>query len=797
MRRASALAFVVAGLALFLQILVHRIIAAKLLNNFAFFVISLTMLGFAVSGVLLTRVLPRVLANARDSLAAFAALLVITTLATAALFYRIDVMQDVSSRPAFVLAFLRMMPCALLFALPFGFCGLILGALLSAPGLDARVVYAADLAGSAIGALLVTTAISALGVESALLLGCAAMLVATLLLIPPRGAVSRALVGVAIVATIGCAMMRDRVFEFRYPSSSTLGSLPRSAIEAEVWDPVARIEVSRIPPVDDHAGSFPSLIGANAAFHQRFRRMLTQNNFAYTYAVDYDGTRESLKGIEETTYAAAYQASVVAKPRVAIIGVGGGFDVLTALYFEASKITAIEINAATVSILRDRFRDYFAKWVGDPRVNLVLGEGRHHLRSTDERYDVLQLSGVDSYAGTAAAAHVFSESYLYTAEAFDLYLSKLSDDGILNMMRLEHRPQREMLRALATAVAALRRTGVEHPARHVVMVSSKPDINFTALLVKRTPFTTVELERLRAWAEPNPYLGVSAAPGVNASLQNEYQRFLSLDDPRLEELYIALYPWNIAPSTDDRPFFFRHSYWWHIFPASPMVWSATPVMEYSLILLFLGVGLVTILCVWWPLRHLDRAGERLPAARRYALYFAGAGVGYLAIEVALLQRFGLFLGHPNYALTVVLAALLFATGVGSLFSAAITRALGGARFIAYALAGIVLLEHAFAMPRLAGWVEWPFALRVLATVALVAPIGVCLGTFIPAAIERVKALAPRHVPWAWGINGIFSVLAPLASVGLSMTWGIEALLLSAIPVYLMIGFALPEPRREA
>jgi spermidine synthase len=151
--------------------------------------------------------------------------------------------------------------------------------------------------------------------------------------------------------------------------------------------------------------------------------VLTQNNYAYTYAVDYDGMRESLAGIEETIYAAAYQAGGTPAPRVLVIGVGGGFDILTALYFHADRVTGAEINGATVGILTRSYRDYFRPWVEDPRVRLVHAEGRHFLATEPGAFDVIQLSGVDSYSGTPGAAHVFSENYLYTGQAVDLYWS--------------------------------------------------------------------------------------------------------------------------------------------------------------------------------------------------------------------------------------------------------------------------------------------------------------------------------------------------------------------------------------
>jgi spermidine synthase len=618
--------------------------------------------------------------------------------------------------------------------------------------------------------------------------------VGTLILTCPRSWLAWAAVGAAGVVLLVAALRFDRVFDLYYPDGTMLADTrnPRSGVVLEhaVWDPLARIEVSRIRPPDPDRSSFLSLIGSNRAFLARFQRMLTQNNYAYTYAVNYDGRRESLTGIEETIYSAAYHATSVAAPRVLIIGVGGGFDVLNALYFGASEITGVEVNAATVGILTRTYREYFRNWVEDPRVRLVQAEGRYFLASSDRRYDIIQLSGVDSFSGTPGAAHVFSENYLYTAEAFDLYLSRLAEDGILHMMRLEEPQPREMLRALTTAVGALRRAGVARPADHILMLTAAEG-NITSLLVKRTPFRPAERARLQDWAERSPLFAVSAGPDRNEGRANAYQGFLALADPQKERAFIALYPFDISPTDDDRPFFFRFSFWWHVFPADPLIWINTPAMEYSLILLLAVISLAVWVCIYIPLRHFAGQGLRSPVAGRYGLFFAATAIGYLAIEVALLQKFGLFLGHPNYALSVVLAALLFTTGVGSLYSASLVRALGGVRFVSYALAGVVLLEHLLLIPRLPGLLSLPFGLRAGIVSLLVAPIGVCLGTFVPTALEQLKTTAPAFVPWAWGINGIFSVVAPVLAVGVSMTWGISALLLAALPIYLIVGWSLP------
>jgi len=794
--RAVGLALLTGAVTLFSQVLVHRVVSAKLLNNYAFLVISLTMLGFALSGVLLTRWLQPFLENLEDAVVLCSGLFTLSLLGASVAFYRVPVGSQVpSSRPDFFLTFFRWSPLALLYAVPFVFSGLILGALLSSPRLPTRRVYFFDLLGSALGAVAVIPAISGLGVEASLLLAGAVLPAGTLLL---AGSRRKATVAVMAVAGLGlgvAALERDRLFRMAYPSGSLLAETERAGsgmvLEHTAWDPLARIEVSRVQPPRLESTVVRSLIGPDEAFHARFRRVISQNNYAYTNALEYDGQRDSLTGIERTLYAAAYEVGAAPSPRVLVIGVGGGFDVLTALYFRASSVTGVEVNRATMEILTRTYRDYFRHWVEDPRVRLVHSEGRRLLAVEPIAYDVIQLSGVDSYSGTPGAAHVFSENYLYTAQAFDTYLSRLTPQGILALMRLEHLPPREMLRALTTAVAALRRAGVEQPARHVVTITDEGGY-FTALLVKKTPFTEPELLRVEAWVAANPFMLLTASPSRNELKANLYQTFLQQGERGKEAAFIRFYPFDVTPTDDDWPFFFRFSRWEHTFDTRPPVGYSIPVMEYSVLLLLGVVGAAALACVYVPLRLLAADGLRVPGAGRYAAYFAGLGLGYMAIELALLQKFGHFLGHPNYSLSVVLAALLFSTGIGSLSAAAILRVARRVRFVAYALAILVLAEHALVLPHLPDWIGLPFPLRALIVVALVAPIGVCLGVFVPSGLDELKQKAGPFVPWAWGINGIFSVLAPVASVGWSMTWGIGALLLSALPIYLLVGWCLPE-----
>jgi hypothetical protein len=215
-------------------------------------------------------------------------------------------------------------------------------------------------------------------------------------------------------------------------------------------------------------------------------------------------------------------------------------------------------------------------------------------------------------------------------------------------------------------------------------------------------------------------------------------------------------------------------------------------LEISLIILGLLITAIALICVWLPLRMQTKLQATSMVCWRYGATFALTAVGYMAIEIALLQKFGLFLGHPNYSLSVVLAALLFATGIGSLFSGSIVRAVGSVKMASLILALCLLVEHFLLLPYLARWAVLPFALRVAIVSLLVSLPGILMGTFVPTALDRLKSSGNAAlIPWAWGINGIFSVLAPVVSIGLSVTWGIGPLLLSAILIYMGVGLVFP------
>jgi hypothetical protein len=274
---------------------------------------------------------------------------------------------------------------------------------------------------------------------------------------------------------------------------------------------------------------------------------------------------------------------------------------------------------------------------------------------------------------------------------------------------------------------------------------------------------------------------------------NVYQQFLMLNNPKHEKRFIESCAYDIRPTNDNRPFFFRFSYWKHlILESAKKQVIAAPFMEYVIIILVSVIGVVSVVCVLLPLLFLSRRGLNVPHKSRFGLLFAAVGIGYMGIEIAFMQKFGLFLGHPNYSLSVVLAVLLFSSGLGSLCSGKIVNLMGGLKRVSYVCVCFIVMDYLllpFLYHSLMGLSFW---MKTVIVTAMIFPVGFCMGMFVPAAIDKLKPAASGFIPWAWGINGVFSVIAPILAIAVSMTWGINVLLISVIPFYIAAGYAYPK-----
>ena len=782
-----ACVFLVSAATLLFEIALTRIFAVTQGYHFAFLAISLALLGFGASGTALA-IVPALAGRDIRPVVAGAGLLFAVT-STGGLYLTNVLPFDAYTllwEPS-QLAYLALYYLAL--AVPFFFAGSIVGVCLARHPSRAGVLYGANLVGAGIGCLL--------SVVFPVIVGAAG-----------------AVVVAGVIALAGAAAMAGR--ELRRPAWLVPGILGVAGVAAAVALGVTELRLSPYKAVSQALRHE----GATKAFHRWNAFSLVEViesdsihaapglSFAYqgrlprqtALAVDGDNLSPmSAVPPERADFTEYLPTSLVYRledrPSALLIEPGGGLDVLTALRNGAGSVTAVISNPLVVEAVGERFADHAAGVLGRPGVTVVDEGARSYLRRTGERFDVIQVSLADSFRPVLAGAYGVSENYLYTVEAFESYYRRLAPGGFLSVTRWAQTPPSEGVRVVSVAVEALERLGVE-PADHMAVVRSLQTIT---LIVKRSPLDDADIDTVRGFADSLQY-DLVYHPGIAASDLNRFSVHPTpayhdtiaaiLDDGGREEFYDS-YSHDISPVSDDRPFYF------HLFR-----WSQTPEILGSLgrtfqpfggagFLIVLGSLVVAIVAagvfILLPLlfrRDVSNAGESQSGAVRRLwpfVYFAGLGLGFLWVEIPLLQRFILYLDQPTYAFATVLFGVLVWSGVGSLASDRLRVSMAAA---VSAVAAMSVL-YALALPLLFdATLGLPLAGRLALSVALLAPLGMAMGVPFPRAIRMLGGQAPALVPWAWAVNGSASVVSAILATVLALSFGFTWVILGGAAAYM-------------
>jgi hypothetical protein len=808
-RPVYAATFLVSAAVLLLELIYTRLFSFSIWYHFAYATISVALLGFGASGALLA-LFPRVLdADVPRRIAVLASLAALGTIASLAITSATPFDPFRLSTEPRQLLYLGIYYLAVL--VPFFLSGACIALVLSAYTTRIGELYFVDLAGAGLGALVAMPLISSLGAPRALLAAAA------LLALAGTALRARAVLGVAALGVVALAFpFADRIAPRPCPAK-TLGHLltdPAVGVIFSRWNPIARIDVAAWSKADVSREKGLWSIwgrGKDNRLPSPPQYTIAQDADAFTLMYHFTGDFRDLAFLEDHALHIPYL--ITKEPKVLVIGVGGGTDVLAALKFGARHVTAVDINPVTVSLLTDRFADWLGGVFRDSRVDIHVSEGRHFVRQASDRYDVIQINGVDTLAAMSSGSFVLAESYLYTVEAIRDLFARLSADGLLSIVIMDplapDTPPRHMLRLLGVIMEALEGLGVPDPVSHVMVAGAPEDPNTTRvmsyyqpghrpimtmeLMVKRTPFTAEERARVADFCRR---LGFPVWHVPGREPDDIVRPLLAGAEARRE--YVATFPLAIGATTDDRPFFFTFYRWLdlpHYLRLDPNRATATGQLM-LLVMLAQALVFATALIVV-PLAIFARQGLRIPGRTGFLAYFASLGVGFIFLEIALIQKFTLFLGYPTRSLSVTLAGLLVSSGVGSLLT---TRAAAPfvpgvrRRLLALAVltvAYVVLLPGLFQALLPAGT-----AVRVLVALAVLAPLGLVLGSFFPLGIRCLPD--PRLVPWAWGINALTTVVGTVLAVIAAMTWGFTVVMAAALAVYglgvLALGVA---PRRAA
>jgi len=487
----------------------------------------------------------------------------------------------------------------------------------------------------------------------------------------------------------------------------------------------------------------------------------------------------------------------------AVIGPGGGVDVLRAVANGSARVTGIEINPIIVNnIMRGRYADYAYHLYEIPEVDIHVSDGRSFIRNSRDHYDVLEMTLVDTWASTAAGAFALSENNLYTVEAFKEYFQHLKPDGMLAITRWEFREPREALRVVSVAMEALHQLGVANPVAHFIVVSEGPldaDGRPVLVIAKKNPVTAVEEAAVRGHIKTYPKLVqyLPSSPGANA-----FSQLILSNDP---VTFSRQYKFNVAPVYDNAPFFFFTLKLRQVLtrPAQGIDWKVNVGIAVLGMVLLLSLLAVIVFLVL-PLAIHGRSRSKVFPL----MYFVAIGLGYILVEIAFIQRFVLFLGHPTYALTVVIFLMLLSSGAGSLLSrrwlirsASVRTALGG---IAVAILAYVFLLPAL-LPSLVG-LAFPFKLVVSGI--LLVPLAFIMGMPFPTGLRALagnsfpesaigEAATDNSVEWAWAMNAAASVLGSVLAMVIAIRFGLSVTLACGAIAYLcaLLASATLAPKR--
>ncbi len=762
--------------ALLLELALTRLFSVVLFYHFAFLAISIALLGMGSGGVfahLGRNWLARV--ETRDLLA----WLCVANAGIIPLVLEIVLHVPVSLSLTRA-NFLHLTAIYLASAVPFYLTGLEFSIIFARESEHIPRLYGSDLVGGALACLGVVPLLNFLGGPNTVLF--AAVVAALAGAVWAARPVFRNLAAllVLLLLTLIAANYSGRWIDITYAKGKLRD---RSWVEFARWNAISRVEVDR------QGDAKAVVIDADAS----------------TYIMNADLNQWYGSEWEYDLMSAPPALANVLRPHgdYAIIGPGGGVDVLRALASGSSNVTGIEINPIIANtIMRDRYADYSNHLYQRPDVHIYVTDGRSFVRNARQNFDVVQMTLVDTWASTAAGAFALSENSLYTADAFREYFEHLKPDGMIAITRWEFREPREALRVVSVAIEALHELGVANPARNFIVASQgelDEDGIPVVVLAKKSAFTSEEEVKVQQQLRKYPELAALYLPSAPAA--NPFSALITGNDPYA---FARQYPYNVAPVHDDAPFFFftlKLSQILHPEGLSEGIDWKVNLGVAVLLMVFLISLLAVLAFLVVPLAFSSGRSQR-PAR---LLYFVAVGLGYILVEIAFIQRFVLFLGHPTYALTVVVFLLLLSSGAGSLASRRWLSAIHRT-WIPLTTIVAVLATYVWMLPRLLNaLVGLPFPAKLLVSAGLLVPLGFAMGMPFPTGL-RALANAPvltapqslkNVVEWAWAVNAGSSVLGSVLAMVIAIQYGLNITLVCGALAYLLaiVLFRTLEPAR--
>lgn len=792
--------FCVTAATLVLQIIQTRILSVVLWYYLAFFVISMAMFGLTLGAVYVYLRGDRFSeATLSDDLAKLCAAFALSTAIALAIQMTLTPVTGISATALVI--WLELAACLFV---PFFFSGAAVSLALTRSPFPIGIVYGVDLAGAAFGCLCVLLLLSFADGPSAVLYvaGLAALgaifFGASGIGQPSQGSrlLSKLvdhkywlLAGLLIVAVVNSAVLGNH--KLRPIVVKDRIEFPDQPLLFEEWNSFSRIGVERGRPA-----TYPRMWGPSSTFQgvdePLGERYLHIDGLAGTPAYEVRGDVTKAEFLKyDVTNLAYYLPGIV---KAAVIGVGAGRDILSARVFGVPSVIGVEINPIFIDLLDPEhpLADYSG--IGSlSGVSFEVDEARSWFARTDDSFDIIQMSLIDTWAATGAGAFTLTENGLYTVEAWRIFMRRLTPEGVFTVSRWYASDDvNETGRMVSLAVATLMDMKVDDPGKHMFLAASG---QVASLIISKSQFSDVAIERLEEAASELEYDVLVTPTSVPKS--EVLASIVGSESRRQLEEYTSSLELDLTPPTDNRPFFFNQLPLSNIGKVLDLSARARASVTAGVVngnlyailtlLILFCISLVFVLAtIIIPLRPAIAA-----AGRRFAwsgtAYFVLIGSGFMMIEIGLLQRLSVFLGHPVYSLSIVLFSMILFTGFGSMISEYLTLKRPVLIVSWSVVTGSYLASLIIWLPdTLLSFDGSSLLVRAAICMALIAPAGVLMGYGFPTGMRLVTSANDRQKPWFWGINGASGVLASAFAVACSIAYGIDTTLILGALCYLLL-----------
>ena len=785
-RRIQISVFFISAALISYQILLFKMFSIQYWYHFAYLIISIALLGFGASGTFIF--LFRRTLNDHFPLVLFSGSLLFVL----SIWMNIYLNRMIAFNPLMIIwdksEIFRLLYLSLSLFIPFFLGAMCIGVSFVAASNYIHRMYFANLAGSGLGSLIVLLAFLHIGPFEIMFIVSIIAILAAL-----GGSTTRVRQGIVVIA--GVAAILIYIFFLRslplamsnFKELSQAENLTAAKKEIESPGPLGLVTV-----LDSPAYHYLPDLSLNCPYQLPRQKGLFLDGNTVGAINEFSGNLNAVRFMDYRTNSAAYK--ILNRPDVLIIGGGSGTEMLNAMYHEAKSISVVEMNRDIIRLMQGPYKTFSGDIYGSAGTHAFVEEGRGYLQRTAARFDLIEISLLESMGAASAGVYSLNENYLFTTEAIKLCLNRLRSEGILSVSTWVKNLPRDNIKLFAMAVEAIEQSAKNAPVQSIIMIRSWQT---ATLLVKNGSFNEKETEVIKEFCKAHLF-DISYCPGVTEKETNIFNKFegdpfysaaVSLLSKERDKFYDA-YPYYIRPATDDRPFF---SHFFKIEMLKEYLSSSNrvliPFLDWGYILVWITACVVFFLGIIFILAPVPFIIPSRKGFTSIIIYFGSLGMAYMFLEISILQQFIRYLYDPVFSASVVIGSFLVYSGIGSLIAGNAGSVKAKHIFCAVLVIGLVgvifITADQWLHNVLAGLPLW---LRMISCSLLIAPLAIPMGIPFPSGLSALATERGGFIAWALSINGFFSVIGSSATVLIAISWGFKSIILIAVSLYIVAAF---------